>query len=172
MRKTGGNRTPHTPPLYGVPPSVFESELLREFRHSIGGNDVLQAVDDVVDVHDLWCLKQELHDSFDAHRKGSFCFGIVPDLQARLQSLVDSAKVDCGLPHVEPHQQRVGQVCKPRTRRLLKCKVTEQAIDESTHNFAALGLVVGVEFHAEGETLVDVHKGIAACGCEALIGYG
>ena len=66
----------------------------------------------------------------------------------------------------------MGQVCKSRTRRLLKGKVAEQTIDEGTHNFAALGFVVGVEFHAEGEALVDVHKGIAACGGEALVGYG
>ena len=172
MRKTGGNRTPHTPPLYGVPPSVFESELLCEFRDSIGGNDVLQAVDNVVDVHDFGRFKQELHDGFDAHRKGSFGFGIVADLQARLQGLVNSSKVDCGLPHIEPHKQRMRQVCKPRTRCLLKGKVTKQAIDEGTHNFASLGFVVGVEFHAEGEALVDVHKGIASCGGEALVGYG
>jgi len=172
MRKTGGNRTPHTPPLYGVPPSVFESELLREFRHCIGGNDVLQAVDNVVDVHDFGRLKQELHDSFDAHRKGAFGFGVVPDLQARLQGLVDSAKVDCGLPHIEPHKQRMRKVCKSRTRRLLQGKVTEQTIDEGTHNFAALGFVVGVKVHAKGEALVDVHNCVAACGGEALVGYG
>lgn len=171
MRKTGGNRTPHTPPLYGVPPSVFRSELLCEFRHSVGGNDVLQAVDNVVNVHDFGRLKQELHDSFDAHRKRSFGFGIVSDLQARLQGLVNGAKVDCGLTHIEPHQQRMGQVCKPRTRCLLKGKIAEQPVNEGTHNFAALGLVVGVEFHAEGEALVNVHKGVAACGGEALVGY-
>ena len=96
----------------------------------------------------------------------------MPDLQARLQGFVNGAKVNGGLSHVEPHKQRMGQVCKPRTSRLLKGKVTEQTIDEGTHNFAALGLVVGVEFHAEGEALVDVHKGIASCGGEALVGYG
>ena len=50
--------------------------------------------------------------------------------------------------------------------------MTEQPIDERADNLVALGLVVVVQVHAEGEFLVDVHDVVVTCRGERLVSGG